>query len=340
MKKPTGHSTWECSMLREKRVADLLDKCKTTRDYIHMYEVIAPLRCLLLKQHDKCNWEKLVKMESHNTIRKGIESLWQRNQTVIVDELRNRWNIKEFTEEEIHTVCGLFEVNCFEIGQNESRARALYDEAYLLSHDCTPNTTHTDDPFTYDLIVRVLRYVSKGTPITLSYAYTLQGTLKRRQHLQEGKFFWCQCERCSDNTELGTYASAMKCPKCMSNGLILSTDPLNENAPWKCNKCSYIVTGQSMLLLVDTVYKELDAIDGSNADGLEGFLTKYRNVFHKNHYLCICAKHSLCQLYGRTEGYLIQELPIELLRRKEEYCRELLEVVDKIEPGMSRLRGK
>lgn len=340
LKTVLGHSTWECSILRENRVADRLDKCKTIRDFIDMYEVILPLRCLLLMKHNRSGWNKLEKMESHNAIRKGIEALWQRNQTVVVDQLRNRWGIKEFSEDEIHTVCGVIEVNCFEIGQNESRARAIYDEAYLLSHDCTPNTTHTDDPYTYDLTIRVLRNVAKRTPITLSYAYTLQGTLKRRQHLQECKFFWCKCKRCCDATELGTYASAMKCPKCSSNGLILSTEPLNENAPWKCNRCNYIVTGQSMLLLVDTVFKELDDIDGSDADALEGFLDKYRNVFHMNHYLCICAKHSLCQLYGRTEEYLIQNLSLELLQRKEKYCRELLNVVDKIEPGLSRLRGK
>lgn len=342
MKTPTGHSVWECSILRKNRVADLLDNCKSLQELIDMYEVVLPLRCLLLKHHDKDNWQRLSRMESHNTIRKAIETLWQRNQRIVVDQLRTRWGIKEFSEDEIHTVCGLIEVNCFEIGQNESRARAMYDEAFLLSHDCVPNTTHTDHPQTYQMTIRTARTVAKGKPITLSYAYTLQGTLKRRQHLQEGKFFWCQCERCADATELGTFASAMLCPKCsgQANGLILPTEPLNEKAAWKCNKCKYTVTGQSMLLLVDKVFAELDAIDGTDADGLEDFLIKYRNVFHMNHYLCLCAKHSLCQLYGRTDGYLIHELSLELLQRKEKYCRDLLNVVNKIDPGISRLRGE
>lgn len=306
-----------------------------------MYEVILPLRCLLLKQYDKDNWLRLTAMESHNNIRKAIVSLWQRNQRIIVDQLRNRWGIMEFNEDDIHTVCGLIEVNCFEIGQNESRARALYDQAYLLSHDCVPNTTHTDEPHCYRMTIRAVRPVAKGQSITLSYAYTLQGTLKRRQHLHDGKFFWCQCERCADPSELGTYASAMLCPKCstQSNGLILAIEPLNEKSAWKCNKCNYMVTGHSMLLLVDKVFTELDAIDGGDADGLENFLIKYRNVFHMNHYLCLCAKHSLCQLYGRTDGYLIHELSLDLLQRKEKYCRDLLTVVDKIDPGVSRLRG-
>lgn len=66
---------------------------------------------------------------------------------------------------------------------------------------------------------------------------------------------------------------------------------------------------------------------------------RYRNVLHKNHYLVLSAKHSLCQLYGRSEGHLIQDMSLECLKRKEEYCRELLQVVNHLEPGLTRLRG-
>lgn len=66
---------------------------------------------------------------------------------------------------------------------------------------------------------------------------------------------------------------------------------------------------------------------------------KYRNVFHKNHYLCICAKHSLFQLYGRSEKFMIHELSVDQLRAKENYCRDILDVVDLLEPGLSKLRG-
>lgn len=61
---------------------------------------------------------------------------------------------------------------------------------------------------------------------------TQQGTLKRRHHLHEAKFFWCTCERCKSNDELGTHASTLLCPKC-TYGYILSTDTLNESAEWR-----------------------------------------------------------------------------------------------------------
>lgn len=168
-----GHSVWECSALREKRVADHLDRSKG-KELIYMYEVITPLRCLLLKLHDKERWMRLNEMEAHNDIRRKIFSLWTRNQDVVVNQLRNLWGFKEFTEDEIHTMCGILEVNCFEIGQNGARARALYNEAYLLAHDCSANTSHSDNPDTYEMTIRVIQDVPKNEAITLSYAYTLQ----------------------------------------------------------------------------------------------------------------------------------------------------------------------
>lgn len=243
-----------------------------------MYEAILPLRCLLLKQHDAARWTMLNEMECHTDIRKNIKTLWSRNQTVLVDRLRNEWNIRDFTEEEIHMVIGYIEVNCFEVGQNGAKARALYPNAFLLAHDCRSNTSHCDEPKTHKMNIMATVPIKQGDPITLSYAYLLQGTLKRREHLHEGKFFWCSCDRCRDQTEYGTYTSALRCPKCNNNGLILPIEPLNQNASWQCNNCKYTVTGRSMSLLVDRVQEELDSVDIHDIAGLEGFLEKYGSI--------------------------------------------------------------
>jgi hypothetical protein len=120
-------------------------------------------------------------MESHNKIRKNIPTLWNRNQELIVDRIRKQWGYSEYTEEEVHTVCGILEVNSFEVGTNGNRARALFPEAYLICHDCQPNTTHTDDTFTHKLHLRTAVPLKKGDKITLSYSYTLQvSTAKHR----------------------------------------------------------------------------------------------------------------------------------------------------------------
>lgn len=67
---------------------------------------------------------------------------------------------------------------------------------------------------------------------TQLWFFSPQGTLKRRQHLNEAKFFWCICERCKSPDELSTQASTLLCPKC-EHGFVLSTNPLNESADWR-----------------------------------------------------------------------------------------------------------
>lgn len=65
-----------------------------------------------------------------------------------------------------------------------------------------------------------------------NYKSSLQGTLKRRQHLNEAKFFWCICERCKSNDELSTHASTLLCPKC-TYGFVLPVNTLDENSEWR-----------------------------------------------------------------------------------------------------------
>lgn len=168
-----GHSTWECKSFKQHHVAAFLRKCDE-KDIRFIFETILAVRCLLLKEQNPEQWKQINEMECHNKIRIHIPTLWNRNQELVVNRIRNQWNYKEFTELEIHTICGILETNSFEVGQNGCRARALFPEAYLICHDCQPNTTHTDDPITHAISIRTTIPLKKGATITLSYSYTLQ----------------------------------------------------------------------------------------------------------------------------------------------------------------------
>lgn len=108
---------------------------------------------------------------------------------------------------------------------------------------------------------------------------------------------------------------------------------------FRCEKCSFSLAAVVVMGLVTKLYDELDAIGGSDINQIETFMRKYSKTLHKNHYIFLSAKHSLCQLYGKIDGFLINELSVEQLKKKEDYCRDLLEVIDILEPGSSRLRG-
>lgn len=45
-------------------------------------------------------------------------------------------------------------------------------------------------------------------------------------------------------------------------------------------------------------------------------------------------------MYGRVEDYLLEDLPDVVLEHKIDMCKLLLQVLDVIEPGYSRIRGE
>ncbi|CAG9767203.1 unnamed protein product [Ceutorhynchus assimilis] len=341
LRKTHGHTQIECTILQECKSASFLNYTNL-EELRTNFQALVPLRCLILKTTDPSSYAILMDMESHNGIRKNIPDLWALNQARVVDRIIKDWRLTEFTPEEIHTICGILEVNAFEIGQGVN-IRGLYPTAFLLSHNCVPNTNHTDEEGTYHLTIRASTRIPEGHPVTLSYAYTLQCTQKRREHLLENKFFECKCQRCCDKTELGTYSGALLCPKC-DNGLVLCDNPLNFDSSWSCNSSGkycpgYSINANSIRVLLNRISHEVEQIDSNDICAMENFLQKYRNVLHPTHYLCLSIKVSLSQVYGRISGYLIHELKDKPLIRKKDICHEILKVFDVIEPGYTRIRG-
>lgn len=90
---------------------------------------------------------------------------------------------------------------------------------------------------------------------------------------------------------------------------------------------------------------ELDSVEslgftGQAIEARESLFRKYRSVLHpKNAYMTML-KVALGSLYGKAEGYTLEDLPDLLLERKVELCRDVLAVADVIEPGYTRIRGK
>ncbi|XP_068158972.1 SET domain-containing protein SmydA-8 isoform X1 [Drosophila tropicalis] len=304
-----------------------------------LYELIMIVRILLMRQNSPEQYALVMRMESHSEERRGNATLWQHYEEKVVKRLIELWQLGDLAEaQQVHEICGILDVNCFEIGQNGAKARTLYPSAFLLAHDCSPNTAHTDDPGTYAILLRTSRRVHEQEALTLSYAYTLQGTLKRRSFMHEGKLFWCQCRRCADPKELGTDCSALACRSCRL-GSIRAVQPLEQTADWACDRCQRQVSAQEVEHQLERINNDLEAIDVHDIPGLENFLIRYRDVLRPNHYLLLSAKYSLCQIYGRIEGYLLPQMQPEDIARKERYCREFLAIIDVLEPGLTRLRG-
>ncbi|KAK9893097.1 hypothetical protein WA026_023770 [Henosepilachna vigintioctopunctata] len=341
------HKDNECQVFTDAKVKfQSVEDCSAT---CLQYECITPLRLLLAKENNPQRWEEEVaQMESHNGKRKELP-IWAFNQVNVVEYLRGPCKLNKFSEELIHTACGILDINAFEArAPSGYLIRCLFPKLAILSHNCVSNIVHsiecqgTGIQEDYSVFVRAAVDIPKDGEIFSSYTYSLWPTLVRREFLRENKFFECKCERCSDATELGTHLGTLKCNKC-DNGVILSTDPLDDKCAWKCTHCEFSTNATSVRKVYATIQAEIEAVEMmSDAEGIEvreTIFRKYRSVLHpKNSYMTIL-RVALSQLYGKADGYTIEDLPDLILERKTELCYQLLDVLNVVEPGHSRIRG-
>ncbi|KAF7265712.1 SET domain-containing protein SmydA-8-like [Rhynchophorus ferrugineus] len=341
------HKDNECAVFSSSKVK--FQAVEDPADVCLQYECITPLRVLLQKERDTKRWEtEISKMEAHNEKRKS-KPIWEFNQHNIVEYLRGPCKLDRFSEELIHTVCGILEINAFEARTpNCYMIRCLYPKLAIMSHNCISNIHHAVDcqgngNLTDCLVtVRAATDIPKGGELYSSYTYSFWPTLVRREFLRESKFFECTCPRCSDKTELDTHLSSLKCQRC-DNGVIVASDPLVDLCEWNCTHCEYKTHGGAIKKVFAAIQNEIDQVEYIGGhEGIqqrEHIFRKYKSVLHPKHAYMTILRSALIQLYGKAEGYTLGELPDVVLERKIELCYQLLEVLDVIEPGMSRIRG-
>lgn len=139
---------------------------------------------------------------------------------------------------------------------------------------------------------------------------------------------------------------------------------LDDVCEWKCTHCDFKTHGAAVRKIFATIQEDIDRVEYLvEAEGKrklkwkfntklfkyisllgvqerETLYKKYKSVLHpKNSYMNIL-RSALVQLYGKADGYSLDDLPDIILERKVELCNQLLEVLDVIEPGRSRIRGR
>ncbi|KAJ8712451.1 hypothetical protein PYW07_005293 [Mythimna separata] len=310
-------------------------------------DCITPLRVLLAKEKYPDRWQRELEVMETHTEERQLRPTWGADQVNIADFLIDHCKLgQRFDKETVQKVCGILEVNSVEIpSRGGFSIRALYPRLAIAAHNCVPNIVHTILQNDYQVQVRAAVPIKEGDGLHLCYTYALSPTVVRRDFLMESKFFQCDCARCADPTELGTHLSTLKCSKC-DNGVILATNPLDKDTSWTCTdkNCGFKTSNAAMRKMLAVVQAEIDQLEllepGPGAiEQREATINKYKSVFHPRHSLLLSLKHSLAQLYGRVEGYSIDELPDLMLERKAEFCRLLLKTLDVITPGETRMRG-
>merc|ERR1719266_2668718 len=117
---------------------------------------------------------------------------------------------------------------------------------------------------------------------------------------------------------------------------MLSTNPTNTFANWKCTACGDIMKVKDVEEIIETLEKEVSLLP-MEVDIHEEKLNAYKKMLHPNHHIMVDLKFTLVQLYGRDQPSK-EEMMSHALRKKE-LCESVINVMDKIIPGRFRLRG-
>lgn len=211
----------------------------------------------------------------------------------------------------------------------------------MMSHDCTPNTHHA---FTEEgnLILRSSVTIQKNSEITMSYVGTLLGTSERRQNLEQSKYFSCDCRRCADPTELGTFISGIKCDKC--SGYLLPQNPLDSKSNWVCysettkqksSPCTKMITAPDAVAIEKRESSRLESLTSeTNIAEIENSLRQ--TICHRNHFLVLPVLKHLNKLWDLRSA---ETKDIKDLQKSKDTASHLLSILSVLNPGLTRERG-
>jgi len=308
-------------------------------DIPSLLDVIMIIRCLNLRQSDNDEWFKFNQLQASSEEDIQDPDLLETTNNVM-DIIEEHFTHIENDCDILLQIYGILNINAFEIpNAGEGSLQAIYATGCLPEHNCVPSCHRS---FKEDLSITLRSAIPLETNDRISITYTdsLWPTLDRRSHLAYSKYFHCDCNRCQDPTELGTYLSALKCIKCQV-GYYLAVDPLAEASPWRCEDCAAMAPSNLATEVNNRVTNSIKILEekGLDPESCEKFLMLHSRILHPQHAHMLDVKHSLLHLLGHHEGYLMADLTEKQLQLKEETARCILNVANKVIPGISRLRG-
>ncbi|XP_017880186.1 SET domain-containing protein SmydA-8-like [Ceratina calcarata] len=307
--------------------------------------VLLPLRLWLLKRNTEL-WTRIESLEAHMDKRRDTP-VWIDREESVVNVMKSLGLVSEDDASVLETLqrlCGVLDVNTFELrspgGLDGLLLRGLYLEASLMAHDCRGNTHLTVDD-NFQLTVYASLPIKQGDTIFFNYTSSLLGTLGRREHLLGGKYFECECSLCKDPYELGSYMSSILCPRCR-RGYIgmqnpLTKFPFEKVTRWRCEKCRGSIGGRLVRATLNISRSLIDDVDEGDIEELESLTTKLLKSFHPNHFLMLALKQKLLAAYRREVS--TPNPRKKILRKMLNACKDMHDVLEIVEPGISRLKG-
>lgn len=139
---------------------------------------------------------------------------------------------------------------------------------------------------------------------------------------------------------MDTFGASIKCRLCKTTQNGFCSPP-----QWTCDNCKKSINAQEADNILQSAYKETENLLHNESNWsvahYEKFLSDYKSILHPNNMCMVRIKNSLVGFYGRSAGYEVPALMANprLLERKIALAKNILEVVGKIEPGISSVKG-
>nr|ACO14686.1 msta, isoform A [Caligus clemensi] len=298
---------------------------------------ILPLKLLLSKESNPHVYNCLSILMDHREDRLNDPEYLEGIQTPILKSLER--SLSTYSTDELLKALGIVEVNSYEVYNltGHSGFRGLFCLTSLLSHDCVPKRRPIIGHETpYGLTMISTRNINEGEILSINYVHTQKPNRIRRRTLKDNWYFECSCKRCEDEAEFGLHPDAIWCDSCQE-GLIKPS----HKGIYCCDKCSREKSQGCIEDLIESLESQKAEIDRQDVNQ---YLELYRRssvLLGENHYFLNSPRRWIIPLFCRplTSSPRLVPSP-DMLRDKIQLCEGYLRLLNKIEPGLSKNRGK
>jgi len=322
----------ECEVFKENDIYASWDDVGTptlTMDFMGAYR-------LLLKMKKDPALKELLKINTNNDLRKERFNIkyYVGCEDVITKYIIEKCGLKDFTEEEILTALGLFELFGTPL---HNGAKGFHPSTVQLKHSCVPNC-YIMVGADHSISIRASVKINKGEPVTRSLVDVMRCNLFRRRELEKAFFIDCDCKRCQDGSEFGTNYGGLVSPQ-YNNLIFVSSNPCDENSPWVCSDAPGVeLDGEECCGQLDLLSKRCDEgirDTGGSAGTIEFILNNPGewDVLPRSGQVMMDVKKGLISAYGNSYGSTYDVLDNEKIKEKVKICEEMLELVGKFHPG-------
>jgi len=207
-----------------------------------------------------------------------------------------------------------------------------------MNHSCVANTRVCKRK-NHVVCIRAQTPILKGEEIFLKYTSFFAGQIERSELIQDNWNFCCECARCIDPSDLGSNFDTMNCTKCKGTTLPKFNDL---SAPWVCGKCGDSLAREKVRQIQDELSRKT-ADSAGDLKLLEVLLTENLKLFHTNHHQMVLIKVQIILEFGKlmeAQAKIGKSWSLKQVRRKVELCEQVLDVMNRIDPGLSETKSQ